>query len=296
MKKREFTLAQWIDTTRPNHAQILLVLGRLAWCLAWLHGQGLIHADIKPQNILVEDHTSPILNDYSLTSPCLFNNYRTPHFAPPEREQWQKNIPSDPFLDLHAFGITALEALSIYIRTEQELSRFKQQNQARCKRQRTDTESFYCLKEFDPLLDLLWGCTRKKYSTMNTFAHDLDGLLREKYNISIPRPSCGHYTDDGLETRAMIVTKLFNQTANTQRDPYESLFVIGTNLLSGLIQKNPYHIRARWRLIKLYESFQLPYKKKRPVIANGVQITGRDGFLFTLLFLRALICDYLPQS
>ena len=80
------TLDQWLMDL-PTDAQVTRLLSRLLQTLAWLHGQGVLHGDLKPANVLVRHvgaHWEPVLIDFGLarnTSDPLLGG--TPSFMAP---------------------------------------------------------------------------------------------------------------------------------------------------------------------------------------------------------------------
>jgi tetratricopeptide (TPR) repeat protein len=53
--------------SRPGPER-LRILARLCRTLAWLHGEGLVHRDLKPHNVLVRPGLTPVLLDFGLVS------------------------------------------------------------------------------------------------------------------------------------------------------------------------------------------------------------------------------------
>ncbi|MBI2567081.1 MAG: protein kinase [Candidatus Schekmanbacteria bacterium] len=51
---------------RTNLPEVLRVVHRLALTLSYLHGEGVLHRDIKPQNVLVRADGEPVLTDFGL--------------------------------------------------------------------------------------------------------------------------------------------------------------------------------------------------------------------------------------
>lgn len=91
------------------------IMGRVLDALRYLHLHGVIHGDVKPQNIIVqpEKHTA-ILVDFGLskarpTSTTKVEGY-TPMFAAPET-QMEPALPPVPESDLYSLGLTMIFAL-----------------------------------------------------------------------------------------------------------------------------------------------------------------------------------------
>ncbi len=61
------TLRDWIKTDRPNHDEIAGLLAAVARALHHAHEKRLIHRDVKPANILIEERTgTPYVADFGL--------------------------------------------------------------------------------------------------------------------------------------------------------------------------------------------------------------------------------------
>ncbi len=60
------TLREWIQNTRPSWTKVLEVYQRIGAGLAQAHGLGLVHRDVKPDNILVSAVGHPWLADFGL--------------------------------------------------------------------------------------------------------------------------------------------------------------------------------------------------------------------------------------
>lgn len=99
-------------------AQALKILGRLAGCLAYVHGEGVIHRDIKPSNILFRNDGSPVLTDFGIAKLIQADNDLTvtgtvmgsPHYLSPELAQGIRRV--DGRSDLYSLGIILYEMLT----------------------------------------------------------------------------------------------------------------------------------------------------------------------------------------
>jgi tetratricopeptide (TPR) repeat protein len=99
-----------------QYPTLLTQLCALAEPLAHIHGEGLVHGDLKPDNILSGADGAPVLVDFGLTSRFGESSGRealalralvgTPEYMAPE--QW-RGEPSDARTDLYAFGCLAYE-------------------------------------------------------------------------------------------------------------------------------------------------------------------------------------------
>jgi tetratricopeptide (TPR) repeat protein/predicted Ser/Thr protein kinase len=107
------TLAEAAAGMTPE--QRLAVLETVARAVAHAHAQGVIHRDLKPQNILIEDDGRVVLTDFGLAridggedltrTGAVFG---TPHYMAPEQVQ---GLASSPATDVWALGILLHEAV-----------------------------------------------------------------------------------------------------------------------------------------------------------------------------------------
>jgi serine/threonine-protein kinase len=87
--------------------EVLLLLRQLFPVLVVLHGQGLVHGDLCPANLLRRDSDGlPVLLDYGLVTA---QAAITPGYGPPELAHGGR---PEPWMDLYALGVTALVLLS----------------------------------------------------------------------------------------------------------------------------------------------------------------------------------------
>jgi serine/threonine protein kinase len=120
----EQTVTQ-IRAIEPIH--VGWIFERLLAGLNYLHANGVIHGDIKPQNIILQpDSHGAVMIDFGLAmikpSKKSKNIGFTEHFSPPE-QLWSNRPPLLPETDLYALGMTMTYALTGKLSTPEELSR-----------------------------------------------------------------------------------------------------------------------------------------------------------------------------
>jgi tRNA A-37 threonylcarbamoyl transferase component Bud32 len=113
------SLADLIAARGPlPEAQVLDWARQLLDALAYCHSQGVIHRDIKPQNIIIRSDGRPVLVDFGLVklwdprdprTRTVVRGMGTPEYAPPE--QWGAGH-TDPRSDLYSLGATLYYALT----------------------------------------------------------------------------------------------------------------------------------------------------------------------------------------
>lgn len=88
--------------------------------LAYCHSQGILHRDIKPQNIIIRPDGQPVLVDFGLVklwnprdphTRTVMRGMGTPEYAPPEQYSLYGQH-TDPRSDLYALGATLYHALT----------------------------------------------------------------------------------------------------------------------------------------------------------------------------------------
>lgn len=103
--------------TIPTH-RTLTILNRIAQGIDAVHAAGILHRDVKPSNIVIEEDTGrPVLVDFGLAvpgdDPGAALAIGTPQYMAPE--QGGVGVPGAPVtksIDIYALGVTAFEMLT----------------------------------------------------------------------------------------------------------------------------------------------------------------------------------------
>jgi serine/threonine-protein kinase len=113
------TLGERLRTRGPlPPAEAERILREVAWALAYAHGRGIVHRDVKPDNILLEAETGrALVTDFGIafgrkhstptTAPGIIAG--TAHFMSPEQAA---GFPVDGRSDLYALGVVGYLAVS----------------------------------------------------------------------------------------------------------------------------------------------------------------------------------------
>lgn len=96
------------------YADVMCVLEATASALDYAHGQGVIHRDVKPGNIMLERSGRPVLTDFGLalrvSEGTIGDTFGTPHYISPEQARNSAN--AVPQSDLYSLGVVAYELLT----------------------------------------------------------------------------------------------------------------------------------------------------------------------------------------
>jgi serine/threonine-protein kinase len=104
------------DRAPLSPSEILHYVAEILDALHYLHGQGIIHRDVKPENILLGEHDIAMLCDFGIAlSPkrratLIGDRMGTPSFMPPE--QYADPSQVTPQADLFGAGVTMFVGLT----------------------------------------------------------------------------------------------------------------------------------------------------------------------------------------
>lgn len=109
------SLAERLRQRRPGVEEAVRIVGEIAGHLAFAHGEGFVHADVKPLNILLDAQGRAYLTDFGIAGTVeeLNNDNRasigTLAYASPEQIGGQ---PVDARTDLYSLGVVFFELLT----------------------------------------------------------------------------------------------------------------------------------------------------------------------------------------
>ncbi|MGB5296777.1 MAG: protein kinase [Thermoanaerobaculia bacterium] len=122
-QSRRYLTMQWVkgqtlgqllaETGALTESQVLKIAIKLTSALEAAHGRGVLHRDVKPQNVLLDGESEPFLTDFGLarelndpgiTSAGMFLG--TPNYVSPEQASAH---PLDERSDLYSFGVVLFE-------------------------------------------------------------------------------------------------------------------------------------------------------------------------------------------
>lgn len=110
---QEFLTGQTLDQLipQPPRRAAGILLG-IAAALGYMHSRGLVHCDVKPQNILLRDSGTPVLLDFGIAraeGTAQTTLIATPHYLAPERA---KGAAPSAASDLYALGIVLYQTIA----------------------------------------------------------------------------------------------------------------------------------------------------------------------------------------
>eukprot|EP01047_Picozoa_sp_COSAG01_P023663 COSAG01_NODE_1439_length_10302_cov_21.631775_3_plen_1284_part_00 len=106
------SLTQWLETTHPDAVKKQSVLRQVLLALAYMHGQNVVHCDIKGDNVLVAADETARVCDFEMSKDAKSSASTmiggTEGFIAPELRQGCRPSPAS---DMYAFGVLVLNTL-----------------------------------------------------------------------------------------------------------------------------------------------------------------------------------------
>lgn len=113
MPKLQGSLSQFVDgPEKPSVKQVAMWLEQMAEGLRYTHEKGILHCDIKPSNVLLDEDGRARLVDFgqAVTEGDQSGNYGTLGYMPPE--QVEPGASPSPSWDIYALGATTYNLLT----------------------------------------------------------------------------------------------------------------------------------------------------------------------------------------
>lgn len=113
------SLRTWAHQNRPTARTLARLLAQVAHALAYAHARGVVHRDLKPDNVLVQPDGRTKVLDFGLAglyvqgAECLTQSnvaMGTANYMAPEQRKDAKHV--DHRADLYSFGVMAYELLT----------------------------------------------------------------------------------------------------------------------------------------------------------------------------------------
>ncbi|KAE8684239.1 Brassinosteroid insensitive 1-associated receptor kinase 1 precursor [Hibiscus syriacus] len=221
---------------RPSWQQRLQIASGIAKGLTYLHeecSKQIIHCDIKPQNILLDESFTAKISDFGLAKLLMNNKTRTQtgirgtkgYVAP----EWFRNTPVSVKVDVYSFGVMLLEIICCRRCVEVEMDEaailtewvFRCYSEGKIgKLVENDEEATNDLGKLEMLLKVAIWCAQEEpmlRPSMRIVTMMLEGA------VQVPNPPCPF----PLSSKSMLVsTKIYSLDAVTigsNIEPMESL-------------------------------------------------------------------------
>ena len=176
------------DVNIPLHSKIKIAI-KIADILAIIHSKGIVHKDLKPSNVLLDENNIPYLNDFYLHAKSnknvSFMPHGTPYYMSPEQANGQMVT---ALTDIYSFGVLFYELLTDSMPYEKSPHNIADMiaivNEGKIIRPSLKNRKIERKLEA-VMLKLLEKDTQKRYQTMVTVVVDIQACLSKK-KLSFP--------------------------------------------------------------------------------------------------------------
>ena len=103
----------WLDANQPDWTALASIFQRLAEALDYAHRRGIVHRDVKPNNIFVRHDSVPFIGDFGLAIRDRIDGgvcAGTPSYMSPEQARREQSV--DGRSDLFSLGVVLYRALT----------------------------------------------------------------------------------------------------------------------------------------------------------------------------------------
>lgn len=102
------SLRDKMDSGKISTSDALLWIQTLTTCLRTVHKKGIVHHDIKPDNILFSQNGTIKISDFGVAN----KDIGTRAYMSPEAFNWNVDTKQDTKIDIYALGVTLMEILT----------------------------------------------------------------------------------------------------------------------------------------------------------------------------------------
>jgi len=178
------TLDDLLDEGKTSIKELLSILHKVGSALDFAHAHHIVHRDVKPSNIMIDEFGEPLLADFGVAElvdwpSCTVSGALTgtPMYMSPEQARADRVGPAS---DIYSLGVVAYEALTGELPYElppspltgSVLEAVKTQRPIPARRRNTSITRDL---EF-VLMKALAKDTRQRYPSMKAFLHDLESV------------------------------------------------------------------------------------------------------------------------